>query len=95
MENLVIFRSETLVVKSFSLAHTLAQKLGREDKDDVPDIKAILEYMQSEKGIELKSSDEVLNFLWHNLPNYRVVMEKKNGLFKRKLSEIYKSRLGK
>jgi len=91
MDNLIIFQSESLVIKSFSCVHTLAQKLGREDKDDIADIKAILEHMHSNKKVELESIDEVLKFLSEALPNYMGVMEKKNKLFRRKLSKIYKS----
>lgn len=47
VDNLLIFQSQELVVKSFSLVHTLVQKLGRIDKDDLDDIQAILSFIES------------------------------------------------
>lgn len=90
-DNLIIFQSQELIVKSFSLVHTLVQKLGRVDKDDLDDIKAILTFIESHQKVQFKSSDEVLMFLLDKLPNYKDVIESGRRLFRKKLSKIYKS----
>lgn len=90
-DNLIIFQSPELVVKSFSLVHTLVQKLGRIDKDDLADIHAILTFIESQKNVHFKSSDEVMNFLLEMLPNYKDVIQSDRGLFGKKLSKLYKS----
>jgi hypothetical protein len=90
VDNLIIFQSQELVVKSFSLVHTLVQKLGRIDKDDLDDIQAILSFIESQEKVKFRSSDDVLKLLSERLPNYKNVIENDTGLFRKKLSKIYK-----
>ena len=88
----ILLYSNRNLLKSFSLLHTLIQKLGRGDKDDLEDIKAILELVEVKKNVGFNSSEDVLSFLREGLPQYRETMEMEMRVMKKKLAKIYQLR---
>ena len=68
-DDIIIFQSESLIVKSLSWAHTIAGKLNRFQRHDESDIRGILNYLTEQKGIVWNGDgNTVLRWLKEKLP---------------------------
>jgi hypothetical protein len=79
----------SIVSKHGFFGYILAQTLGREDKEDLADIKAIPSYLcrnTTERQLDL--SEGMMGFLCEKLSSYPVVIPKQGDLLRSKLNKI-------
>src|SRR6266496_6549609 len=70
-DSIMIFTFSSLIVKSLSWAHTVAQKLKRFEKHDKSDVTSILKYLEEHNGAQWnKDPKKVIEWLREKLPAY-------------------------